>query len=86
MPNTRKFTLDRIMDRVFIIVSKEQLNESGGMYRSLPITVYGFLKVEGTSLKKSHTSYSHISDDVSLSKELDSLSSEAIESVFPQND
>lgn len=81
-----KFVLDGITDRIFLIVTNDQLNETGNMYLSLPMIVYGLLKVDGPSFDKSYVSFMHISDDVSVSKELDSLSEEARRCVFSKND
>ena len=80
----KEFVLERITDRLFIIVTQDQFDETGSMYLSFPMIVHGFLKVAGTSFDKSSTGYMHISDDVSASKELDSLSKKARECVFPQ--
>ena len=79
----KEFVLERITDRIFIIVTKDQFDETGSMYLGSPMTVHGLLKVEGTSFEKSFIRYMHISDDVS--EKLDSLSEKAREYVFPQN-
>ena len=81
----KEFVLERVTDRIFIIVTKDQFNETVSMYCSLPMIVHGLLKVEGTSFDKSYISYMHISDEVSVSKQFDSLAEKARAYVFPQN-
>lgn len=82
----KEFCLDWLSDRIFIIVSKDQFDKTGSIYLHFPMTVYGFLNVEGTSFDKSFTSQKYIADELLGSKELDLLSEEARERVFPQND
>ena len=78
----KEFVLERISDRICIIATKDQFNESGCMWKEFPMIIHGFIKVEGTSFEKSFASYMHISDEASV--ELEKLSSMAREIVFPQ--
>ncbi len=77
----KEFVLERIDERICIIATKDQFTENGCMWKEFPMKIHGFIKVEGTSFKKSFTSYMHISDEAS--PELERLSKMAQEIVFP---
>lgn len=55
---------------IFMILKKDDV--SGGFFKSLPIVVHGFIKIEGSSYIDSHVSYRNIADDVTT-KALDNL-------------
>ena len=77
----KEFILEQISDRIFLIATKEQFDESGSAWLKFPMTIHGFLKVEGQSFKKSFVSTMHISDDV-LPSDIEALSIKARESVL----
>ena len=55
---------------IFFIVKKDIL--SGSYFKELPFSVYGFLRVDGSSYINSSVAYKNIADEVT-SKDLDEL-------------
>ena len=55
---------------IFFIVKKDIV--SGSFFKELPISVYGFLRVDGSSYINSTVAYRNIADEVT-SKDLDEL-------------
>ena len=77
------FTIIRLNEdlNVFFIVKKDILNEAGSLFLKLPISVYGFLRVEGNNYANSTVSYKNISDELTI-YDLDNLADLAKSRVF----
>lgn len=63
------FTIIRLEEEenIFFIVKKDILSETGS-FLQLPFSVYGFLRVEGSSYVSSTVSYKNIADELTANE------------------
>lgn len=74
------FTIACIEDKIFCIIRKDALTETGNMFKKFPIEVHGFLKEMGTSYDDSMIAFEYISDEAF--REFDELEAQVKTTVW----
>ena len=59
------YRINKTRGRGFLIVTKDQLDESGTMWLKSPATVYGFIFIHGDSYDGPYIETDNVSDEVS---------------------